>query len=356
MNEFLAFDDADWELASAYLDNEATPVERAQVESSPSLMGLVAELRSMQTSVAAPAPAMVDRDAMIAAALVAASDGDDVIDGRLPDPVVGRVPGSAAPSSFPPPVAGGADPTSPAPSNVTSLSAARKRRADFWKTPMLVAAALLTVIGVGSILRSGSSSDGKKATTAGAPATSVAASGETAAKAQADQSTNLAGGGAATTAAAAATTAAAAAAPISAETASTAAPAATTAAPSAAATTAAPAATTAPGSATTATTASRTTEPTIVAAAPTTGAGPPPPKLTLQELQALVVASSTGGTTSPALVCPDPTGVPRLAVQILWNGQAAIAYIDQITRSLVVLAVDGCTPLANIPIKDLGRG
>jgi hypothetical protein len=353
MNEFLAFDDADWELASAYLDNEATPVERAQVESSPSLMGLVAELRSMQTSVAAPAPATVDRDAIIAAAVVAVSDGEDLTLGRLPDPVMDRVPGGAAPSSFPPPVAGDVDPPSSAPSNVTSLSAARKRRADFWKTPMLVAAALLTVIGVGSILRSGSSGDNKAST--GARATSVAASGETAAKAQADQSTNLAGGDATSTAAAAATTAAAAAAPISADAtpATTAAPAATTAAPAAAATTAA---TTAPGSVTTATTASRTAEPTIVAAIPTTGAGPPPPKLTLQELQALVVASSTGGKTSPALVCPDPTGVPRLAVQILWNDQAAIAYIDQVTRSLVVLAVDGCGTIANIPIKDLARG
>jgi hypothetical protein len=350
MNEFLAFDDADWELASAYLDNEATPVERAQVEGSPSLMGLVAELRSMQTSVAAPAPSTVDRDAMIAAALTAA----DTTNSRG-DPVVGRVPGSVTPSPFPTPEASDrVEPTPSTPSNVTSLSAASKRRADRWKTPSLVAAALLTVMGIGFGLRSGSGGDVKTAT---APAaTSVAA-----AKAQSDETaystSNDAVAGAATTAAAAATTAAPASAVSivggAAPPTTAAAAAGTTAAPATGGTTAAPAATTA---ATTATTAGRTTDPTIVPVAPITPAGPPPPTLTLQELQALVVASTTGGTTSTALICPDPTGVPRLSVQILWNGQPAIAYIDQATRSLVVLAVDGCATIANIPIKDLARG
>jgi hypothetical protein len=345
MNEFLAFDDADWELASAYLDNEATPVERAQVEGSPSLMGLVAELRSMQTSVASPAPVAVDRDAMITAALNAANTTSS-----LGDPVVGRVPGSATPNPFPTPAP--SDRLEPTSSNVTSLSAASKRRADRWKTPMLVAAALVTVTGIGFALRSGSGGNLKTAT---APAaTSVAA-----AKAASEQTVNPEDTGnlsASTAAAAAATTAAPASAipaPANAAPATTAAAAAaTTAAPASAGTTAAPAA----GAATTATTASRTTDPTIVPVTPTTAAGPPPPTLTLQELQALVVASTADSTTTTALICPDPSGVPRLSVQILWNGQPAVAYIDQVTRSLVVLAVDGCATIANIPIKDLARG
>jgi hypothetical protein len=344
MNEFLAFDDADWELASAYLDNEATPVERAQVEGSPSLMGLVAELRSMQTSVASPAPVAVDRDAMITAALNAANTTSS-----LGDPVVGRVPGSATPTPFPTPAP--SDRLEPTSSNVTSLSAASKRRADRWKTPMLVAAALVTVTGIGFALRSGSGGNVKTAT---APAaTSVAA-----AKAASEQTVNPEDTGnlSASTAAAAATTAAPASAipaPANAAPATTAAAAAaTTAAPASAGTTAAPAA----GAATTATTASRTTDPTIVPVTPTTAAGPPPPTLTLQELQALVVASTADSTTTTALICPDPSGVPRLSVQILWNGQPAVAYIDQVTRSLVVLAVDGCATIANIPIKDLARG
>jgi hypothetical protein len=344
MNEFLAFDDADWELASAYLDNEATPVERAQVEGSPSLMDLVAELRSMQTSVASPAPVAVDRDAMITAALNAANTTSS-----LGDPVVGRVPGSATPNPFPTPAP--SDRLEPTSSNVTSLSAASKRRADRWKTPMLVAAALVTVTGIGFALRSGSGGNVKTAT---APAaTSVAA-----AKAASEQTVNPEDTGnlSASTAAAAATTAAPASAipaPANAAPATTAAAAAaTTAAPASAGTTAAPAA----GAATTATTASRTTDPTIVPVTPTTAAGPPPPTLTLQELQALVVASTADSTTTTALICPDPSGVPRLSVQILWNGQPAVAYIDQVTRSLVVLAVDGCATIANIPIKDLARG
>jgi hypothetical protein len=349
MNEFLAFDDADWELASAYLDNEATPVERAQVEGSPSLMDLVAELRSMQTSVASPAPVAVDRDAMITAALNAAAPvSDDAPDSRG-DPVIGRVPGSSAP--FPTPAATDRFEAPSATPNVTSLSAARKRRADRFRTPLLVAAALVTVMGIGFGLRSGSKGDVK--TTSAAPATSVPA-----AKAASEQTVNPEDTGnlSASTAAAAATTAAPASAipaPANAAPATTAAAAAaTTAAPASAGTTAAPAA----GATTTATTASRTTDPTIVPVTPTTAAGPPPPTLTLQELQALVVASTADSTTTTALICPDPSGVPRLSVQILWNGQSAIAYIDQVTRSLVVLAVDGCATIANIPIKDLARG
>jgi trimeric autotransporter adhesin len=339
MNEFLAFDDADWELASAYLDNEVTSAERAQVEASPALLGLVADLRSMQTSVAAQPPAAIDRDAMITAALAGAPD----------EPVVGRVAGSGGLGdelAAPPPHA-----VAP----VTSISAARKRRAEFLKAPMLLAAALLTVMGIGFALRSGSRGDSQK-TSSGAATTAAAI-----AKAAQDQSTGsnavppVEGAAPATTEAFAASPAPSAAATTAAATATTAAPAATTAA---AATNDAAKTTVAAASATTA--APAAANPTSTAAAATsapatTAAGPPVPTLTLQELRDLVVASAANPAAQSTLVCPDPRGVPRLSVQILWNGQPAIVFIDQISQTLVVLAVNGCTPVANILIKDLAQ-
>jgi hypothetical protein len=337
MNEFLAFDDADWELASAYLDNEVTSAERAQVEASPALLGLVADLRSMQTSVAAP-PAAIDRDAMIAAALAGTAD----------EPVIGRVAGSGG-------LGGGLPPPPHAVAPVTSISAVRTRRAEFWKAPMLLAAALLTVMGIGFALRSGSRGESQK-TTSGAAATAPAE-----AKASQDQSTGssavppVEGATPATTEAFAASPAPAAAATTAAATATTAVPVATTAA---AATNDAAKTTVAAASATTA--APAAANPTTTAAAATsapatTAAGPPVPTLTLQELRDLVVASAANPAAQSTLVCPDPRGVPRLSVQILWNGQPAIVFIDQISQTLVVLAVNGCTPVANIPIKDLAQ-
>lgn len=47
-------DEMSWELASAYLDNEATPDERARVEADPSLLALVHELGGVQTLLAEP--------------------------------------------------------------------------------------------------------------------------------------------------------------------------------------------------------------------------------------------------------------------------------------------------------------
>ena len=319
MNEFLAFDDADWELASAYLDNEVTSAERAQVEASPSLMGLVADLRPMQSSVAAQPPTAIDRDAMITTALAGTAD----------EPVVGRIAGSAG-------LGGGLEPPQAA-AIVTSISARRTRRAEFWKAPMLLAAALLTVMGIGFALRSSSGSDSQKSSVA---ATSAAG----AAKASQDQSTGGLSAVPPVEAAAPATTAAPAALPARTAAATTAAPAATTAAAAASATTAAPAA------------ASPTTTLAPATSAPaTTAASPPLPLLTLQELRDLVVASAANPAAQATLVCPDPRGVPRLSVQILWNGQPAIVFIDQISQSLVVLAVNGCTPVATIPIKDLAQ-
>jgi hypothetical protein len=327
MNEFLAFDDADWELASAYLDNEATPAERARVEASPALMGLVAELRSVQTSVAAPAPGAVDRDALIAAALAAAAD----------EPTVGRVPG------------GTVLPAHQAVAPVPSIAGQRARRTQVWKTPMLLAAALLTVMGIGFALKSGSGSDSLKTSTAAVSVTTVSGAAKASAEPSLDTNAAPAAGDATTTAERAALPAAAA---------TTAAAAATTAAP-AAATTAAPAATVASAPTTTApaTAAAATT----IVIAPTTGGpattavGPPVPTLTLQQLKDLVVSSAANPNTPSNPVCPDPRGVPRLSVQILWNGQPAIVFIDQINQTLVALAVNGCTPLANIPLKDVAQ-
>jgi hypothetical protein len=335
MNEFLAFDDADWELASAYLDNEVTSAERAQVEASPALLGLVADLRSVQSSVVAQPPIAIDRDAMITAALA----------GRVDEPVVGPVVGSGR-------LGGDLEPPHAA-ARVTPISAGRTRRSEFWKAPMLLAAALLTVMGIGFALRSGSRGESQKTSTGAATSASEAA------KASQDQSTDanavpsFAAAPPATTAAPAALPARSAAPTTAAAAATTAAPAASTAA---AATIAAPATAAAASSATTAAPAAASPTTTLgppTGAPATTAASPPLPLLTLQELRDLVVASAANPAAQPTLVCPDPRGVPRLSVQILWNGQPAIVFIDQISKTLVVLAVDGCSPVANIPIKDL---
>ena len=335
MNEFLAFDDADWELASAYLDNEVTSAERAHVEASPALIALVADLRSMQSSVAAQAPAGIDRDAIITVAIA----------GTVDYGVVGRVAGSGRlGDELEPPLA-----TAP----VTSISGRHTQRAAFWKAPMLLAAALLTVAGIGFGVRSGSRGDSQK--TSGA-----AVSAPEAANVTQDQSTDF-GAVPPVGAAAPATTAAPAALPARTAATTAAAAAAITAAPAATtpatATTAAAAATAAISSATTAGPAASNATSTSPPAtgAPTTAADAPLPLLTLQELKDLVVASAANPSAQTTLVCPDPRGVPRLSVQILWNGQPAIVFIDQISQTLVVLAVNGCTPVANIPIKDLAQ-
>ncbi len=332
MNEFLAFDDADWELASAYLDNEATSAERAQVEASPALMGLVADLRSMQSSVAAQPPAAIDRDAMITAALAGTVDGG--VDGGVVDRVAGsgRLGGELEP------------PHAAAP--VMSISAVRSRRAAFWKAPMLLAAALLTVMGIGFALRSGSGDSLK--TTSGAATTAAGA-----AKVTQDQSTGA--NAVPTVEAAAATTAAPAALPARAGAATTAAAAATTTAPAAAAAATTAAASSATTAAPAAADTTATTSAPATGAPATTAAGAALPLLTLQELRDLVVASAANPAAQSTLVCPDPRGVPRLSVQILWNGQPAIVFIDQISQTLVVLAVNGCAPVATIPIKDLAQ-
>jgi hypothetical protein len=68
MNEFSPEQD---ELSSAYLDDEATPEERARVESDPALLARAEELRSVRDALAVPVtpPPAADRDARISAAL-----------------------------------------------------------------------------------------------------------------------------------------------------------------------------------------------------------------------------------------------------------------------------------------------
>jgi hypothetical protein len=65
--------DARDELASAYLDGEATPAERAQVEADPQLMARVGELGAVRSALAAPveAPDAATRERALAAATAA---------------------------------------------------------------------------------------------------------------------------------------------------------------------------------------------------------------------------------------------------------------------------------------------
>lgn len=63
------YSDAHYELASAYLDNEVTPGERAQVEATPELLALVSSLRYVAESIAlVPTAGHAVREAAIAAA------------------------------------------------------------------------------------------------------------------------------------------------------------------------------------------------------------------------------------------------------------------------------------------------
>jgi len=68
-------DDQRDELASAYLDGEATPTERAQVEADPALVRRVAELGVVRAALGAPGPSAgaETRDRAITAALAAAT-------------------------------------------------------------------------------------------------------------------------------------------------------------------------------------------------------------------------------------------------------------------------------------------
>lgn len=341
MNDFFSYDDADWELASAYLDNEATPDERVRVEASPALLDLVASLKRVQVTMALSPTSTAGVDAIIANAL-AASDGNETA--RV-EPIVGS-------SLFPPPQglpspnASGVTP--PAVSPVVSLDGIRRRRHGILRGPALLAAAVVTLFGLGFVLRPASetkSTSGELATSAmsnmsGTTAAATAAAGTTAATiaetagdgANAPLSSEPVSGP--ITVAAVATTAAAAA---------------TTAAPAAAPAAAPPVASTAESP--------TTNVPTSLKNASSTTALSPPlapsvPELTMQELRDLVVRSKDAQTTE---ACPDPTGLPRLAVFITWKDQPAVLFVDPVAKTLVILARDSCQSIAVIPLKDIAQ-
>ena len=112
-------DEGSWEIASAYLDNEVTPDERAEVESDPGLLLLVEQLRSVAARAAAPLP-------------------------PSPLDLVGQV--LARPDHL---------------AAVSNLGAARKRRHNRPTTTSIlgVAAAVAIVAGVVSMMTGGQSSD-----------------------------------------------------------------------------------------------------------------------------------------------------------------------------------------------------
>ena len=311
MNDFSSYDDADWELASAYLDNEATPDERVRVEASPALLDLVATLRRVAVTVALSPTSPAGVDDIIANA-VAAADGTEaatveptVGSGALPPPE-----GTTSPNET------GGDRTALPP--VVSLDVVRRRRRGILRGPALLAAALVTLFGLGFVLRP---SNEMKSTSGKMAATS---SGTTAAAG-------------ATTAAAATTAADGAAAPRSTEQVS-------------GPTTAAAAATTAPPAA-------LTSSPTTSGSASTTTTflsplAPPVPALTTQELQDLVIRSKDAQTTE---VCPDPAGLPRRTVLITWKDQPAVLFVDPVANTLVILSRDSCQVIAVIPLKDIAQ-
>lgn len=130
----------DHELASAYVDGQATAQERAQVEASPELLALVQTYRTMRTSLqAVPPPSAAVRDAALTAALATFDSLGDVEDDS---PVAATAP--LAPVAPPRP-------------NVVSLD--RRRR---WNH-VLTAAAAVAIVGVAGValagMFSGSSDD-----------------------------------------------------------------------------------------------------------------------------------------------------------------------------------------------------
>ncbi len=109
------------EIASAYLDGEATPTEVTLVESSPALVARVGELRAVAGLVAEPVPraSALDRERAIRAALAAA-----------------EAPATARDTA-------GAD--------VVSLSESRAARARRWFPAAGAAAAVLLILALGAV-------------------------------------------------------------------------------------------------------------------------------------------------------------------------------------------------------------
>lgn len=322
MSDYSPYDDADFELASAYLDHEATPDERARVEASPTLLHLVAVIGGLQDQVAYVAP-LADPGPIVTRALDAGASLD--VTGPVPDSVAGTASWDAPslneptdPTPTRPSWRAADAPAQPAGATVTSLADHRTRRPR-WNTPLIAAAAVITVVGLGWAALRGPSSNSvstsaKVSSDAASPATSTAAA---------------APAGAATTAVAAAAPAGPAitAAPATVDQASTD-PATKNSStsqapdqPTTGTTGAAAAATTAsstPVAVVSATTAGPTA--TTVVAGPVTVAPAP---------GALTILKDSQGT--PILVsptCPLPGGIVRPLVSVTWNGQPALFTVD----------------------------
>jgi hypothetical protein len=142
-------DSSDEELVSAYLDDEATSVERERVEADPQLLALVDSYRSAAEAVGSPVMPLDQprRDAMVATALAVLDDLDDEVDDEEP--------GSAA--------------------KVVPLSG---RRRWISRAPGLAAAAaILFLVGIGLVLSSNGSDRDQQADNVSASAEQESTSG-----------------------------------------------------------------------------------------------------------------------------------------------------------------------------------
>ncbi len=366
MIDFSAFDDAAFELASVYLDHEATADERAQVEQSPALVSLVNALRGVSAQVAAPLvsgtsaatsgtlggtqTASVEgarsRDAEVA---IAAAVATVALPAATTPPVatppfeVGSSPIATEPYHAPTPAA--TPPSVGAVGSVISLQAAREQREHrqrSWMKPLTVAAGVIVALGLVSVIstRGGDNKTSAPATSSGLTTKSASAGSDLSEATSAVPAAAIAAALPATTAASAATTAAAAA--------TSAAPAATTAA--AAASTAAAATSAAPGSQAVGTA-------TTAASAGTTA---PKPGSTNESAPARVIANDTElrsflqsnrdsfSSTEPIPACLPPASANTVRAAITWQGIPAIVSIETARPVATVTARDDCRILTSV--------
>lgn len=199
-------DAAGWELASAYVDDEADGTVRAQVEASAELRAMVAELRDLRAGLGiAPVATPAVREAAIAAALL------EFDAGRADETAAGRHPGP-----FPAPdtsVSAAGDPRGTTPAVVHELAAQRRRRRYTWITGA-AAAAIVVIVGVVALKGSDSSNTdlavSKPPATTDAAPTAAGNDSRAVAAQPAPETTNGAATAASATVAASATTSAAA--------------------------------------------------------------------------------------------------------------------------------------------------